>query len=473
MVMAGSINITFRTKILLILLGTCWILAGSTMVFQYHREKLYKSEKMNTKLQMHNARILDDLRKGESITDILSRISSPAEDLRVTLIARDGNVIFDSGKKWPKSNHNTRQEVSDARKSGEGYAIERVSEGDDTSYFYSALLGDNGMVIRSAAPYTHTLTEFLSADQTILWIMGIMTLAASILGLLATKKVAVSISRLNQFAKKAEKGERIYTGYSFPHDELGTIATNIVKLYVQRDNQHRETLRLEQDRARLKKQLTNNINHELKTPVASILVSLDLLDDHPNIPEEKRLEILSRIRVNAERLNALLKDVSTITRIEDGEAMLDRKHVDLTALIQEIAEEARLHTDMNINVNVPVLSIYGNRRLLGSIFQNLIDNAIAYSGGTELNIKADKDGFFRVWDNGKGITDEHIPHIFERFYRIDDGRSREIGGTGLGLSIVKNAVAVHGGTIKATSVNGLLFEFNLPLTDSPTDSITQ
>lgn len=471
--MAGSINISFRTKILLILLGTCWILAGSTMVFQYHREKLYKSEKMNTKLQMHNARILDDLRKGEPITDILSRISSPAEDLRVTLIARDGNVIFDSGKKWPKSNHNTRQEVSDARKSGEGYAIERVSEGDDTSYFYSALLGDNGMVIRSAAPYTHTLTEFLSADQTILWIMGIMTLAASILGLLATKKVAVSISRLNQFAKKAEKGERIYTGYSFPHDELGTIATNIVKLYVQRDNQHRETLRLEQDKARLKKQLTNNINHELKTPVASILVSLDLLDDHPNIPEEKRLEILSRIRINAERLNALLKDVSTITRIEDGEAMLDRKHVDLTALIQEIADEARLHTDMNINVNVPALSIYGNRRLLGSIFQNLIDNAIAYSGGTELNIKADKDGFFRVWDNGKGIADEHIPHIFERFYRVDDGRSRDIGGTGLGLSIVKNAVMVHGGTIKATSVNGLLFEFNLPLTDSPTDSITQ
>lgn len=471
--MAGSINISFRTKILLILLGTCWILAGSTMVFQYHREKLYKSEKMNTKLQMHNTRILDDLRKGEPITDILSRISSPAEDLRVTLIARDGNVIFDSGKKWPKSNHNTRQEVSDARKSGEGYAIERVSEGDDTSYFYSALLGDNGMVIRSAAPYTHTLTEFLSADQTILWIMGIMTLAASILGLLATRKVAVSISRLNQFAKKAEKGERIYTGYSFPHDELGTIATNIVKLYVQRDNQHRETLRLEQDRARLKKQLTNNINHELKTPVASILVSLDLLDDHPNIPEEKRLEIISRIRVNAERLNALLKDVSTITRIEDGEAMLDRKHVDLTALIQEIAEEARLHTDMHINVNVPALSIYGNRRLLGSIFQNLIDNAIAYSGGTELNIKADKDGFFRVWDNGKGIAVEHIPHIFERFYRVDDGRSRDTGGTGLGLSIVKNAVAVHGGTIKATSVNGLLFEFNLPLTDSPTDSITR
>ena len=121
---------------------------------------------------------------------------------------------------------------------------------------------------------------------------------------------------------------------------------------------------------------------------------------------------------------------------------------------------------MKIHVNVPELTICGDQRLIESIFRNLIDNAMAYSGGTEINITADSKGNFRVWDDGKGIAAEHIPHIFERFYRIDDGRSRSAGGTGLGLSIVKNAIAAHGGSVKVYSNRGLLFEFNLKLEDS-------
>ena len=456
---------SFQLRILLLLLGSCWLLAGTFMVFQYHREKEYKTGMMNTRLQMHNARLLDDLRKGEPIGDIVGRISSPTENLRVTLIGRDGKVIYDSKGPTPKSDHNTRPEVRAARVKGEGYAIERVSEEDNTTYFYSALAGDDGMVVRSAAPYTHSLVEFLAIDRTILFIMCGMTLVISIIGLLATHKVTVSIRRLNQFAERAGNGDSIYEGYSFPHDELGSIAANIVKIYVQRDQQHRETIRLEQDKARLKKQLTNNINHELKTPVASILVSLDLLDDHPDLPETKKRELMGRIRGNAGRLSALLKDVSTITRMEDGQGMIDKKRIDLTALINDIADEARPRTEMQIDVNVPRLWINGDRMLLESIFHNLIDNAIAHSEGSEIHITADEAGNFKVWDNGKGIDARHLPHIFERFYRVDDGRTRSTGGTGLGLSIVKNAVAVHGGSIRAVSTKGLLFEFNLGCTD--------
>ncbi len=456
---------SFQLRILLLLLGSCWLLAGTFMVFQYHREKEYKTGMMNTRLQMHNARLLDDLRKGEPIGNIVSRISSPTENLRVTLIGRDGKVIYDSSGATPTSDHNTRPEVRAARVKGEGYAIERVSEEDNTTYFYSALAGDDGMVVRSAAPYTHSLVEFLAIDRTILFIMCGMTLVISIIGLLATHKVTVSIRRLNQFAERAGNGDSIYEGYSFPHDELGSIAANIVKIYVQRDQQHRETIRLEQDKARLKKQLTNNINHELKTPVASILVSLDLLDDHPDLPETKKRELMGRIRGNAGRLSALLKDVSTITRMEDGQGMIDKKRIDLTALINDIADEARPRTEMQIDVNVPRLWINGDRMLLESIFHNLIDNAISHSEGSEIHITADEAGNFKVWDNGKGIDARHLPHIFERFYRVDDGRARSTGGTGLGLSIVKNAVAVHGGSIRAVSTKGLLFEFNLGCTD--------
>ena len=459
--MAGRIRFTFQVRILLLLLGMSWLLAGVFMAFQYSREKDYKALMLDTRLQMHNARIIDDMRRGEDIESILARIEAPADDLRVTLIDSVGTVLFDSRRFPIASNHNSRPEVLAARARGEGHSLERLSESDECNYFYSARLGDDGTVVRSAAPYTHNLTEFLRADRTFIWIMLAVTALLSLAGLMETRKIALSISRLNRFAERAESGGRIYSGYSFPHDELGNIAANIVKLYVQRDEQHRATIRLEHDKAKLKKQLTNNINHELKTPVASILVSLDLLDDHPDLPEDKKREIMSRLRANAVRLSSLLKDVTTLTRMDDAPAMIVRKPVDVKALADEIVAEARMRTDINIRTDIAPLTVLGDRGLLESIFRNLLDNAIAYSGATEISIEGDSSGRFRFRDNGRGIAGEHLPHIFERFYRIDDGRSRSAGGTGLGLSIVRNAVAFHGGTIRAVSGGGLTFEFNL------------
>ncbi|WP_304469309.1 cell wall metabolism sensor histidine kinase WalK, partial [uncultured Muribaculum sp.] len=210
------------------------------------------------------------------------------------------------------------------------------------------------------------------------------------------------------------------------------------------------------------KQLTNNINHELKTPVASILVCLELLRDHPEmLSEEKKRELNDRIFANAQRLNSLLKDVAAITRMDEGEEMIEKAPVDLAELVNDVVTEERLRTSMNITVDMPQLKISGNRQLLESIFRNLIDNAISYSGGSEIVIKADSEGNFTVSDNGCGVPDEHLPHIFERFYRIDKGRSRAAGGTGLGLSIVRNAVGIHGSDISVTNNGGLQFRFRL------------
>ena len=460
--MAGKNRLSFHLRMVLTVLLTCWVVVGVFMMFQYRREKEFKASLLDTRLQMHNARLLEDMRRGEAIGDIVARIDAPVPNLRVTLIDRDGRVVYDNHGAYGGGDHNSRPEVRQARGHGEGHALERVSESDRVSYFYSATLGPDGVVIRSAAPYTHTLTEFLRADRNILWLMGALTLAMSLLALLATRKISVSIRRLNTFAARAEKGGRIYDDYAFPNDELGSIAGHIVRLYVQRDEQHRLAMRQEQDKIRLKKQLTNNINHELKTPVASILVSLELLRDHPELPPQKKDRLMDRIEANARRLSALLKDVSTITRMDEGKAAIDRRPVDLAALINEIADEARLRTDMRINVSVPPITVNGDRYLLESVFRNLVDNAIAYSGGTRIDITADADGNFTVSDDGRGVAAEHLPHLFERFYRVDDGRARASGGTGLGLSIVRNAVAIHGGQIRVTSGgDGLRFDFRL------------
>lgn len=468
--MAGRIKFSFHTRVLLTVLALCWILVGTAMVFQYRREKEFKAQLLDTRLQMHNDRIVDDLRQGESIDSIVRRIGVPVEHLRVTLIDRKGNVVYDNTSPHPTANHNTRPEVIEARANGTGHAVARLSQSDDMNYFYSARLADNGMVVRSAAPYTHSLTDFLKADSTMLWIMVALTLAMSLVGFIVTRKISLSITRLNDFAHKAERGERIYSDEAFPNDELGSIAGNIVKLYAQREQQHRQVLRNEQDKIRLKKQLTNNINHELKTPVASILLCLDLLHDHPELAPEQKEEFMDKIRHNAQRLNSLLKDISTITRMDEGADVIEKTETDLTALIREIVEESRLRTEMKITLDIPELSITGNRPLLESIFRNLIDNAIAYSGASEMIISADPEGNFTVSDNGCGIAPEHLPHIFERFYRIDSGRSRAAGGTGLGLSIVRNAVAIHGGSIKPFSTNGLAYKFNLKVNKKATIS---
>ena len=463
--MAGSkIRFSFHSRVLLLVLTMSWLLVGTFMVFQYRREKAFKEQLLDCELQMHNRRILDDISRGVSIDSIIGHIGSPLDNLRISLIDNAGNVIFDNNDStpFPSGDHNSRPEVIESRKSGIGHSVSRYSVSDNCSYFYSAMRGDDGIVIRSAAPYTHSLQEVLKADSSILWIMIAFAIVLSLASYVASHKISLSIRRLNLFAEKAEKGERIYNDEAFPHDELGSIASHIVRLYIQRDEQHREALRQEKDKIRLKKQLTNNINHELKTPVASILVCLELLRDHPEmLSEEKKRELNDRIFANAQRLNSLLKDVAAITRMDEGEEMIEKAPVDLVELVNDVVAEERLRTSMNITVDMPLLKINGNRQLLESIFRNLIDNAISYSGGSEIVIKADSEGNFTVSDNGCGVPDEHLPHIFERFYRIDKGRSRAAGGTGLGLSIVRNAVGIHGSDISVTNNGGLQFRFRL------------
>ena len=209
---------------------------------------------------------------------------------------------------------------------------------------------------------------------------------------MATRKISYSIVRLNRFAEKAERGERIFDDNAFPNDELGSIASHIVRLYVQRDERHREAMSQEKDKIRLKKQLTNNINHELKTPVASMLVCLDLLREFPNLSMEKKRIFFDRLCANAQRLNSLLKDVSVITRMDEGERMIEKGPVAVDRIVNDVVVEERLRTDMSIIADVPPLVVNGNSGLLESVFRNLIDNAISYSGGTEIRISADSKG---------------------------------------------------------------------------------
>ena len=221
----------------------------------------------------------------------------------------------------------------------------------------------------------------------------------------------------------------------------------------------------------MRRELTQNIAHELKTPVASILGYTDTILDNPDMTPETRQQFIVRTNAQAQRLTALLMDISTLNRMDYASSMLTRERVDVSQMVTDIGEETALalaQKQMTLRNCLPGgIVVNGNFSLLYSIFRNLIDNAINYAGhGTTVQITA-KEGSeqwrFTFADNGNGITPEHLSRIFERFYRIDKSRSRSLGGTGLGLAIVKNAVLLHGGNIKAkpTPGGGLCFEFSL------------
>ena len=234
-----------------------------------------------------------------------------------------------------------------------------------------------------------------------------------------------------------------------------------------------ERIQRDQDdkRAEMRRQLTQNISHELKTPVASILGLTETILTNPQLANTQKQEFTRRAHAQAERLSHLLQDISTLNRMDYASQQLKHTPVNLSQIVASITYEsvaACEQQQMTVYNNLPeILVIKGNQQLLYSIFRNLMDNAINYAGEGSI-ISIDANETTRYWrftfsDTGQGIPEEHLPHIFERFYRVDKGRSRSMGGTGLGLAIVKNAVLHHGGAIKAlrNQAGGLTIEFTL------------
>jgi len=228
----------------------------------------------------------------------------------------------------------------------------------------------------------------------------------------------------------------------------------------------------QEEESRMKRQLTQNVSHELKTPVSSIQGYLETILSNPDLSPDKRQFFLERCYSQSTRLTGLLRDISVLNRLDEASEMFDLTEVNITKLIAEIQKECSQDMEEKHITSEIILpgdpTVFGNNSLLYSIFRNLYDNAIAYAGeNIKVTVNCYKEDpkyyYFSFSDNGVGIPEEHINRIFERFYRVDKGRSRKIGGTGLGLSIVKNGVNFHKGQISAKSSpgKGVTFFFTL------------
>ena len=559
------------------------------MLFQYKREKAYKIELLNTQLQNYNNQLCDFLAdhhgvNSDSMQSYVTTHMMP--NLRVTLIEPSGKVVYDNtNANWKSfANHSSRKEVQDALMYGSGYSISRQSESiQGEEYFYSArYYPPYRIIIRSALPYNLSLAEHLQADSGYLWFALIICLVLIFIFYRFTRKLGKSITKLQQFAMKADRNEPIDMDIlqTFPKNELGEISQHIIKiykrlhrakeaLYIEREklishlqNSHeglgvftkerqeilvnnlftqyinnisdrnlrstneifdipelqpiieflnrnegnfskeekRYAMHLnknarsftveciifqdmsfeisinditqEEEQARLKRQLTQNIAHELKTPVSSIQGYLETIISNPNIPQENVRVFLERSYAQSNRLTFLLRDISVLTRMDEAPELVEKEQVNLSKIVENILNEVALGLEEKhitvVNKLPSEVILTGSSSLLYSIFRNLTDNAIAYAGNDiQITINCfredEKFYYFSFSDTGVGVPEEHLNRLFERFYRVDKGRSRKLGGTGLGLAIVKNAVLFHGGTIFAKNMpkGGLEFVFTL------------
>ena len=223
----------------------------------------------------------------------------------------------------------------------------------------------------------------------------------------------------------------------------------------------------------LKQQMTSNIAHELKTPVASVSGFLETILNNKDIEADKKDYFIDKAFKQSSRLSALIEDIVVLNRIEEEEDKYEFDSLIVNNIVQEVVENSEAlikqqEAEVVVNVDESVI-VHGNKYLVGSVFQNLLDNSLSYAGekvSVKISMYHEDDEFyyFSVTDNGVGIAEEHLSRIFERFYRIDAGRSRKMGGTGLGLAIVKHAVNMHKGevSVKNGSEGGAEFYFNLP-----------
>ncbi|MFK8101938.1 MAG: sensor histidine kinase [Saprospiraceae bacterium] len=581
---------SYRRKLLLYYLSVFTIFLLISISFQYLREKRFQVEKLETTLD-NIAEITGKYIKNNNIQrsrqyqfiDSLKSII-PLADTRITVISKEGKVLYDSFiKDYQKlENHSNRPELITAGKDTKGASIRQSSSTGKTYYYYAKKM-DN-YYIRTAVIYNMTVITFLKANQDFFYFSFFLFLAILCLLWFVTNQFTLSISKLQEFAINASTQKNIDTNISFPTNEIGVIGKQILRIYdnlqetqlelskekerlfrhlyiinegvaifssdkkkllsnqhfmnyinviaeksidgdfdifklkdfkeinaflapylyldqkLPKSNELEKQIKIQQDQKYflikciifydksfeiiitditkreknkiIKEQMTSNIAHELKTPISAIQAFLETVLANPKIEAEKKIYFIQKAFYQTERLNRLIQDITTINKLETEVDFFEKKRVSLYDIIMEIRETTELRMEarkMELSCNFPMdITIMGNKEFVYSIFQNLVENSINYAGiGTKIKISKyheDKNFYyFSYFDDGMGIPEEHLNRIFERFYRVDSGRSRKQGGTGLGLSIVKNAVLFHKGEISAKSrkKGGVEFLFSL------------
>ena len=405
----------------------------STVIFY----ELFKSEVVD-ELKTY----ADVIKETQSYDQILQGEYDPdVDDLRITMIKKDGKVFYDSFADAKKmENHANRQEVRQALKHGNGKAI-RTSDTLDKNTFYYAVRLDDGNILRVAKESRSIWSVFIKVTPAILILIFVILAISKMLSDVLTKSLLLPIE---QMSENLDHLEDITT-----YKELMPFINTI-------QEQHKNILM----NAKMRQEFTANVSHELKTPLTAISGYSELIQNGMT-NEEETIRFAGEIHKCAKRLLTLINDTIRLSQLDTSEQKVIYEAIDLYKIAEDCVNMLKFSAENHgITISIHGTNAYleGNKEMLEEVVYNLCDNAIRYNnegGKVDVTVKPVKGKIYLcVEDNGIGISKEHQERIFERFYRVDKSRSKSTGGTGLGLAIVKHIIQQHGAHMELTSEKG-------------------
>ncbi len=402
--------------------------------------------------------------------------------LRLTLIDSTGIVLFDSNVSRDSlvyiGNHLRRPEIQQALTHRWG-SDERKSATINQPLYYVAKIFSNPNAadvfldkvkfIRLAIPLKNVNDKLRQVRLKIFGASGLALMFVAVLSFWIANRLTYPIHNLSQVAESIKAGNSEARFQHHSKDELGELADLLNQML----EKLREDLVQMRKLEKMRSQFLGNVSHELRTPIFSIQGYLETLSNNPGCDKKTQRKFVKKAYRQATRLNNLLTDLIDISRIESGEMQLTFTAFEIHDWLQKMfAELQSMARENEISIKIENTSdqsvkVIGDKRRLSQVVTNLVENAVKYNkpGGKVIIGTKDKSKEVDIFvsDTGRGISEEHLPRIFERFYRVDKERSRSVGGTGLGLAIVKHIIEAHKSKIYVESQpgKGSTFRFSL------------
>ena len=435
-----------------VLLATLTVSFGLTAIFLYNHFTSEQLEQLRGETKLVSQAVTLN---GQ---DYFDRLGST--DFRITWITSDGTILYDNeADSHIMPNHLEREEIREALEIGYGESS-RYSSTLFERQLYTAQRLPDGTVLRLSITQATIWTLFLHFILPLALSIPVLLTISLLLASRLSERIVQPINELNLDSPLENADQEAYE--------------EILPLLRRLDDQHKQLAR---DREELEKtslireEFTANASHELKTPLHVISGYAELLESGMVPSEQSRRLFAGKIRAESQRMSKLVEDIIDLSQLDGGGAGMTREFTDLYRIAVNAAESLETAaSDAGVTLTVEGESsvLYGVPQVLYSIIYNLCSNAIHYSnrGGRVLVRVRDYPGKteLTVEDNGIGIPAEDLDRIFERFYRVDKSRSKEVGGTGLGLSIVKHAAMVHGAQVGVSSKlgKGSVFTVSFP-----------
>lgn len=438
-----SKSLTFRIFLSTFLVGTlvyflCAVFFISN-IYSYFEKKIFNELETEAVFLEH---FIEDSNAGE-----LKKFDSIKN--RITLIGKDGTVYFDNMVDASKmENHGLREEFIAAKEKGSAKVSRYSSTMTDKTLYFAKLLS-NGNVLRISCDQHSVAVLVLGMSQTLMIMLVLAVIISGIAAVWTSKKITNPLNQIN-----LENPEDCLV-----YEELKPFTKRIAEENFEKTQ-----------REELRKQFTANVSHELKTPLTSISGFAEILKNG-GTDEKTTKDFASTIYEESQRMISLVNDIIKLSKLDEKSISMEKEPIELLGLSKEIAKilsASAKNKNVTLKVQGDTGRIYGVQPVIYEMIYNLIDNAIKYNkqnGTVEVTIKdenknpsenrpfADKTTI-SVRDTGIGIQKNEQERVFERFYRVDKSRSKELGGTGLGLSIVKHAAKYHNATINLSSKEG-------------------